>query len=196
MLACLIHRNQLFLIFEIFSLAFCRELSVASISLVLKTTLEQLIFASTSTAPLLLFFLTYLLFLCLFLVFLHIFFLFFLPSSERFHSKCLLTTCTLVKLYLPSKNSSWWRHLEDVMKTSFVFVFSRLLDKDEYIRPTNTSSEDVFKTSSSRPIYSSWSYVFKTSSRRLQDVLKTSSRRLQYIFKMFWRSIIKLNCSW
>ena len=46
--------------------------------------------------------------------------------------------------------------------------------------------QDVFRTSWSRPIYSSWPYVFKTSSRRfgdvlsrcLHEVLKTSSRRL------------------
>ena len=42
-----------------------------------------------------------------------------------------------------------------------------------------SSSEDVFKTPWSRPIYSSWSYVFRTSSRRFQDVFKTSSRRFQ-----------------
>ena len=36
---------------------------------------------------------------------------------------------------------------EDVLKTSFVFVFRRRLDQDEYIRLTHTSSEDVFKTS-------------------------------------------------
>ena len=58
-----------------------------------------------------------------------------------------------------------------LMKTS-----SRRLDQDEYVRLSFTSSEDVFKTSWSRPIYSSWPYVFKTSSRRLQDM---SSRRLQ-----------------
>ena len=68
--------------------------------------------------------------------------------------------------------------------------------------------QDVFKTSWSRPIYWSWLYVFKTSSRRL---VKTSSRRLaktssihlqdvfktscKDIFKMFSRRIIKLNCS-
>ena len=79
--------------------------------------------------------------------------------------------------------------------------------------------EDVFllhlqKTSRSRPIYSSWPYVFKTFSRclqdvlqkllqdifkkssrclekHLQDVLKTSSRRLA---KIFSRRIMKLNC--
>ena len=57
----------------------------------------------------------------------------------------------------PSKHSSWWRRLED-----------------EYIHLSHTSLDNVFKTSWSWPIYSSWSCVFKTSSRR----------------------IIKLNCSW
>ena len=99
---------------------------------------------------------------------------------------------------------------EDVLKTSFVFVFGRRLDQDEYVRFSLTSSEDVFKTFWSRPIYSSWLYVFKTSSRRFQDVFKTSSRRfedvfktssrrlvkrLQDIFKTSSRRIIKLNCS-
>ena len=43
---------------------------------------------------------------------------------------------------------------EDVLKTSFVFVFRRRLDEDQYIR------------------------LGHASSRRLEDVLKTSSRRL------------------
>ena len=107
---------------------------------------------------------------------------------------------------------NWWtfytpaniRLDEDVLKTSFVFVFRRRL-------------EDVFKTSWSRPIYLSWPYVFKTFLRRLQDVFKTSSRhlqnvfkissrRLQDVFKTFWRCLqdvfktfsrrtIKLICS-
>ena len=47
---------------------------------------------------------------------------------------------------------------ENVLKKSFVFVFRKRL-------------QDVFKTSSSRQIYSPYSYVFR---RRLQDVLKTS----------------------
>ena len=76
-----------------------------------------------------------------------------------------------------SKHSSWWRRL------------------------SSSSSEDVFKTSWLRPIYSSWPYVFKRSSRRLlQDVFKTSSRhfedvfktslkRLQDLFKTFWRRL-------
>ena len=70
-------------------------------------------------------------------------------------------------------------------------TFSKRLDQDEYIRFTDASSEDVFKTSWSRPMYSSWSYVFKTFSRLLQDVLSrhlqnifnTSSRRFQDVFK-------------
>ena len=107
---------------------------------------------------------------------------------------------------LPSKHSSWWRHLEDVLKTSFVFVFRRRL-QDIF----KTSYQDVFKTSSKR-----LQHVFqkrlqdvlprrlpKTSSRHLQDVLKTFSRRLPDIFKTsckdvfetFSRLIIKLCCS-
>ena len=39
---------------------------------------------------------------------------------------------------------------EDVLKTSFVVVFRRRLDQDEYARPSHTSSEYVFKTSSRR----------------------------------------------
>ena len=63
--------------------------------------------------------------------------------------------------------------------------------------------EDVFKTSWSRPIYSSWLYIFKTFSRHLQDVLKTScknvfkassrrlEKRLQDIFKTSCKDIFK-----
>ena len=77
-----------------------------------------------------------------------------------------------------------------LMKTFFVFVFRRRL-QDVLIK-TNMFAfdlrlQDVFKTSWSRPMYSSWLYAFKTSSRRFQDVFKTSSRhlekRLQDIFK-------------
>ena len=55
------------------------------------------------------------------------------------------------------------------------------------------------KTSGSRSIYSSWSYVFKTSSRRvqdtlrkrLQDIFKTSSRRFQDGFKTSLKRLAK-----
>ena len=66
---------------------------------------------------------------------------------------------------------------EDVLKTSFVFVFRRRLGQDQYIRRGYTSSrrfQDVFKTSCKN--------VFKTSSRRLQDVLQ---RYLQEVFKTY-----------
>ena len=52
--------------------------------------------------------------------------------------------------------------------------------------------EDVLKTSwgclssCSKRTYSSWLYVFKTSSRRLA---KSSSRHLQDVFKTFWRRL-------
>ena len=83
-----------------------------------------------------------------------------------------------------SKHSFQWKRLQDVLKTSFVFVFRRGL-------------QGVFKTSWSRRIYSSWSYILKTPSRRFQDLLKTSSRRLakmsskhlQDVLKTFWRRL-------
>ena len=65
-----------------------------------------------------------------------------------------------------------------VLKTSFVFVFRRRLDQDEYVRLSLTSSEDVFKTSWPGPIYTSWPYIFKTSSRRYQDIFKTSCKNI------------------
>ena len=64
--------------------------------------------------------------------------------------------------------------------------------------------EDIFrlrliKTSWSKPIYLSWPYAFKTSSRRFQGVFKTFSRhpqdifprRLQDVFKTSWRRLEK-----
>ena len=110
-----------------------------------------------------------------------------------------------------SKHSSWGRHLEEFLKTSFVFFFRRCL-------------QDVLKTSWSRRIYSPYSYVFR---RRLQDVLikidilvlairswrclhdvfktsskhfsktswrrlaKTSSRHLQDVFKTPCKNVLK-----
>ena len=81
-----------------------------------------------------------------------------------------------------------------LIKTSFVFVFERRLDEDEYIFINHTSSEDVlqdqyirlvhtssrrlqdiFKTFSRRFVKTSCKNVFKTSSRRFEDVLKASS---------------------
>ena len=85
-----------------------------------------------------------------------------------------LTIWTLTK-HLP-----WWRHLEDVFKTSFVFVFRRRL-------------QDVFKRFWSRRIYSPESKIFRshTSSRRLQDVFKMFSRRLQDVFKTSCQDVFK-----
>ena len=92
---------------------------------------------------------------------------------------------------------------------SLVLVIRRSLDQDEYIRLTHAPSQDVFKTFWPRPIYSSWSYVLKTSSRRLQDALprrlqdafktyifenvlkKTSSRRPQGVFKTSCENVLR-----
>ena len=84
---------------------------------------------------------------------------------------------------------------EEVLKTSFAFVFRRRL-QDVLIKTSIfvlvICLQDVFKTFSTRlqdvlprrlqNIFKTyWKYVFKTSSRRLAN---TSSRRLQDIFKM------------
>ena len=118
-------------------------------------------------------------------------------------------TCSPVKFVFTPANI----HLdEDVLTTSFVFVFKRRL-------------QDVFKTSWSRRICSPQPYVFrkrlqdvlvktnifvlairlqdvfKTFSRRLQDVLqkrlqdifKTSSRRFEDVFKTSSRRLAKIS---
>ena len=93
---------------------------------------------------------------------------------------------------------------EDVLKTSFVFLFRRRLDQEEYIRLSHTSSEDIFKTSSRRSqdfFKTSLRCLAKTSSRRLQDVLKTSckndlkksSRPLQDVLKTLSRPLAKIS---
>ena len=77
-----------------------------------------------------------------------------------------------------------------------------VLMKTSWRRFWSSSSEDVFKTSWSRRMYSPYSYVFRrrldqdqhillghTSSRRFQDVFKTSLRHLQDFFKMFWKRL-------
>ena len=80
----------------------------------------------------------------------------------------------------PSKHLSWWRCLEDVLKTPFVFVFRKCL-------------QDVTNTPWSRTIDSSWSYVFKTFSRRIQDVFrrlaKKSSRHFQDVLPTHFSEI-------
>ena len=82
---------------------------------------------------------------------------------------------------------------EDVLKTSFVFVFRRRLDQDEHIGLTHTSSrrfQDVFKTSSRR--------LAKMSSRRFLDasssytvLVNMFSRCLQDVFTTFLRRTAK-----
>ena len=87
--------------------------------------------------------------------------------------------------------------------------------KTSWRRLSSLSSEDIFKKSWSRRIYSPYSYVFRgrldqdqyiplvhTSSRRLQDLFKTSYqddfkmflRRLQDICKMSCQDVLKTTC--
>ena len=115
--------------------------------------------------------------------------------------------------YIPSKHSSWWRRLEDVLRLHLQKTSSRRFDQDEYIGLTHTSSEDVLiKTNVFVLVIGLQDVlprhlqnVFKTSSRHLQDVLlrpfqdvfkmfsrrlaKTSSRRFEDVFKISWRHL-------
>ena len=86
---------------------------------------------------------------------------------------------------------TYWRRLEDVFRLHLQKTYSRRLDQDEYVRLTHTSSEDALRTSWSRAINSSWSYVFKTFSRCLQDIFKTSSGHLQDILQKLLQDIFK-----
>ena len=65
------------------------------------------------------------------------------------------------------------------------------LDEDVLIKTNMVAlALRLQKTSWSRPIYLSWPYVFKTSSRRFQDVLQ---KRLQDIFKTSSRRLAKIS---
>ena len=79
------------------------------------------------------------------------------------------------KYSIPSKHSFWWRCLENVLKTSFVFAFRGRL-------------QDVLFKTNIFVLAIRLQDVFKTFSRRLQDVLQ---KRLQDIFKTSCKDAFK-----
>ena len=105
-------------------------------------------------------------------------------DTNKYAKKCYFDKATSKGFV--SNNPANIRLDEDVFCLRLQKTSSRRLDQGEHIRDTHTSSEDVFKTSWSRPIYSSWSYVFTTFLRRLakmssRRLAKTSSRRLKSV---------------
>ena len=123
-------------------------------------------------------------------------FLMALTSTEQLFIERLLHRRFLHNDYLPSQQTFV------LIKTSFVFVFRRRLDQDEYICLSLTSSrrlQDILVKTNIFVLVIRLQDVFKTSSRhlrdvlprRLQDIFKTSCKD---IFKTFSRRIIKLNC--
>ena len=81
-----------------------------------------------------------------------------------------------------------WLNPANIRLVEDVFIFRRLLQ--DFLIKTNmfVLALRLQKTSCSRPIYSSWPYVFKTSSRHVQDILQrylqlldTSSRSIQHL---------------
>ena len=105
------------------------------------------------------------------------------------------------RTYLPNFSAHYPANIcldEDVLKTSFVFVFRKRLQ--DVVVKTNIfvlaiRLQDDFQTFSRRlqdVLQKRLQDIFKTSSRRFEDIFKTSWKD---IFKTFSRSIIKLNCS-
>ena len=137
------------------------------------------------------------------------------------NTKRTCQTCSKLTISIPERRCwRYWRLSsifpanirldEDVLKTSFVFIFRRRLE-DAFktnmfalaLRLQKTSSrrfQVVLVKTNTFVLAIRLQEVFKTFSRRLQDdlqkrlqdIFKTSCKD---IFKMFSRRIIKLNCS-
>ena len=103
-----------------------------------------------------------------------------------------ITTGCRIKSF-PSKHSSWWRRLwrrlEDVFHLRLQMTSWRLLQTILIKMNMFALALRLQKTSWSRPIYSSWPYVFKMSSRRFQDVFKTSLTRLAKISSICFQDV-------
>ena len=126
------------------------------------------------------------------------------PNVDPCRTLTDIFTHSLKELFILQRWSPANKRLdEDVLKTSFVFVFRRRL-QDVLIK-TNIfvlaiRLQDVFKTFSRRlqdVLQKRLQDIFKTSSRRFEDVFKTSSRRLekrlQDIFKTSSRRLAKIS---
>ena len=98
------------------------------------------------------------------------------------------------KTKLPSKRMFSWRRLEDLLIKTNIFALvtrlqktsSRRFDQDQYIRFGHTPSrclQNVFKTFSRR--------LQDVLQNRLQEILKTFPRRLQDIFKTSCQDVFK-----
>ena len=109
--------------------------------------------------------------------------------SEKLHSdKCTDYKYHLDYMLLPSKYSSWWRRLEDVLKTSFVFVFRRRL-QDVLIKTNMFAlALRLQKTSSRRLGQDQYIRLSYTSSRRLQDIFKTYHQIKLFLLTRLWEA--------
>ena len=106
---------------------------------------------------------------------------------------------------LPSKHSSWWRRLQDVFIKMNMFASALCLQKmssrrlQDVLAKTNIfflaiRLQDVFKTYSRRlqdVLQKRLQDIFKMSSRRFEYVLKTSSKCLQDVLPRRLQDILK-----
>ena len=91
----------------------------------------------------------------------------------------------------PCKYSFWWKRLVDVPVTYFAIVFRRYsqdFSKTSWTRWINLSWSYVLRSSWWRRIYSTWLNVFthlQDVFQTLHDVFKMSSRYLQGVLNMY-----------
>ena len=111
----------------------------------------------------------------------------FLPDSNKYFFICLVPYIPFC-LYYPVNI----RLDEDVLKTSFVFVFRRRLNQDEYVRLKpyifRRRLQDVLVKTNIFVLAIRLQDVFKTS---CQDIFKTFSRRLNNVFQKRLQDILK-----
>ena len=101
----------------------------------------------------------------------------------------------------PSKNSSCWKRPEDVLKTSFVFVFRRRIQ--DIFKTSSRRFQDIFKRFPRRHpqdallrcfqdvLQKCFQDIFNTPSRRFEEVIKTSSRHLQDVLQRCLQDVFK-----
>ena len=120
-----------------------------------------------------------------------------LSSISRSNFKSRLNFIVTVSRNSPANirlDEDVFRRLKDILIKTNMFVLALRLQKTSWSRPIYSSWPFVFKTSSRRfedVFKTSCKNVFKTSSRRLQDVLKTSSRHLQDVSPRHLQDVLK-----
>ena len=119
-------------------------------------------------------------------IFLHVFCLHTLRTHYDYFFRKRLWNCASKIFFRKYKQNVVSHQTFVLMKTS-----SRRLDQDKYICLSHTSSEDVFKMFSRRLGQNQYVRLGYTSSTRFQGVFKTSSKRLQDVLQKRLQDVLK-----